>query len=409
MVWLFPAALAGLLAVAGPVLVHLLRRQRARRIVVPSVRFVRASDLSAVRLRRPSDPWLLALRAAIVASAALALARPLLLTDARVAGWSARTARAVIVDTSASAGPHVDRARVDAEIATGDPAVTIDTAHLATGLRRAAAWLAESPPARREIVVFSDFQAGALDAGAVAQVPADIGLRFSPVDPAAVAVQAPTLSVLDGSRTLHARLSLAPETTAVAYDIAGAALDGLEIQAPLAQSAGVASLVRVVAAAGAVAPSPAQPIVIRFAGADGAGEAVAAAPANDWTAAAADRLLRSPDVAGVHLRVASAKGALVVDVDADPGSVEAARVVKAALDARHDTTSMLEREPRRIDDATLAAWSRPAGPADATAWRHTDESDGRWFWALALVLLLIEAIVRRAPAPAAQARETHAA
>jgi hypothetical protein len=253
-------------------------------------------------------------------------------------------------------------------------------------------------------VVFSDFQAGALDAEAVAQVPADIGLRFSPVDPAAVAVQAPTLSVLDGSRTLHARLSLAPETTAVAYDIAGAALDGLEIQ-----SASVASLVRVVAAAGAVAPSPAQPIVIRFAGVDGAGEAVAAVPANDWTAAAADRLLRSPDVAGVHLRVAPAKGALVVAVDADPGSVEAARVVKAALDARHDTTSMLEREPRRIDDATLAAWSRPAGPADATAWRHTDESDGRWFWALALVLLLIEAIVRRAPAPAAQARETHAA
>ena len=87
MVWLLPAAFVGLLALAGPLLVHLLRRQRARTLVVPTVRFIPGLDQSIVRLRTPADGWLLLLRMAIVASAALALARPLLLTDARAAAW----------------------------------------------------------------------------------------------------------------------------------------------------------------------------------------------------------------------------------------------------------------------------------------------------------------------------------
>ena len=43
-------------------------------------------------------------RCAIVAAAALALARPLLVTPARRAAWDARTARAIVVDVTPTAG-----------------------------------------------------------------------------------------------------------------------------------------------------------------------------------------------------------------------------------------------------------------------------------------------------------------
>ena len=81
MVWLHPAVLIGFIALAIPTAIHLLRRRHALRMVVPTVRFIQASDRTAVRLRRISDPLLLLIRAGIIASAVLALARPLWLTN----------------------------------------------------------------------------------------------------------------------------------------------------------------------------------------------------------------------------------------------------------------------------------------------------------------------------------------
>ena len=406
-VWLFPAALAGLVAVAGPVLVHLLHRQQARRVIVPTIRFVRAGELSAGRLRRLADPWLLLIRIAIVACAALALARPLLLNDARRAGWSDRIARVVLVDASDSARPHVDAAQLDAEMSGGHPATVIETSDLRRGLRRAVAWLDDSPPARREIVVLSDFQAGTISETDVEQVPTDIGLRLVQSPAAPAAAEGRTIELLDRERRLAGRLELGDAATSVAYEGRTAALDGLIIQAPPAQAAGVARLLRVVQAAGAVAPSAEEPIVIRFPGASPSGDLEGSA--GEGMSAAAHRLLRSPEIRGIDVRVSHGSGALIVDVHADPASLEAALVVKAALDARHDPGAFGELEPRRIDVATLTRWSRPPGPADAGAWRQTDESDGRWLWALALALLVVETFVRRSPGSINRARERHAA
>ena len=103
--WLNPGAWVGLAVLAGPVLVHLLLRHRAARILFPSLRFVRASRTAAVRLRPPSDLLLLALRLATLGLAVVALAQPLLLAPARVAAWNARLARAVVVDVSDSMKP----------------------------------------------------------------------------------------------------------------------------------------------------------------------------------------------------------------------------------------------------------------------------------------------------------------
>ena len=405
-VWLLPAALVGLVAVAGPLLVHLLHRQQARRTVIPTVRFVRASDMSSARLRRLTDPWLLMVRAAIVACAALALARPLLLNDARTAGWSDRIARVVLVDASDSARPHIGDAQVDAEVAGGSPATVIETSDLPDGLRRAAAWLDAAPPARREIVILSDFQAGAISTTDIEQVPSAIGLRLVRTVGTS-ATDGATIDVLAGDRRLAARLQLGERGTSVVYETGAAALDGLTIQAPPAAAADVDRLLRVVRAAGAVAPSADEPIVIRFPGASSSPDG--SRSGEEWAAGAAHRLLRSPAVRGIEVAVSHASGPLVVDVNADPASLEAALVVKAALDARRDPRSLEEAEPRRIDEAVLMRWSRPPGAADTGAWRQTDESDGRWLWALALGLLIVEGLLRRSSGSADQARERHAA
>ena len=86
----------------GPVVVHLLRRQRARRVLFPTLQFLVSTRAAAARLRTPSDLPLLALRVAIVAAAAIAAAQPFLVTGWRRAAWEQRVARALVIDTSES-------------------------------------------------------------------------------------------------------------------------------------------------------------------------------------------------------------------------------------------------------------------------------------------------------------------
>ena len=90
MIWNHPAALFGLVLVAGPLLVHLLVRQHAVRVLFPGMRFVPTVRAAAVRLRAPSDAALMALRMAIVVAAVLAVAQPLLSTASRRQSWDAR-------------------------------------------------------------------------------------------------------------------------------------------------------------------------------------------------------------------------------------------------------------------------------------------------------------------------------
>jgi hypothetical protein len=60
-----------------------------------------------------------------------------------------------------------------------------------------------------------------------------------------------------------------------------------------------------------------------------------------------------------------------------------------------------------LPDADLAHWRREPGPVTAAAIPRADDSDGRWLWALALVLLLVEFRVRRLHVRAVE-REAHA-
>jgi hypothetical protein len=64
------------LALALPILIHLLGRGRGRRELWPNIRLLRETGLASGARWRPSEPALLALRCALVATVALALAEP---------------------------------------------------------------------------------------------------------------------------------------------------------------------------------------------------------------------------------------------------------------------------------------------------------------------------------------------
>ncbi|HZB26400.1 MAG TPA: BatA domain-containing protein, partial [Vicinamibacterales bacterium] len=165
--WLNPAAFAGLAAVAGPLIVHLLLRPRAVRVQFPSVRFIAGSSTAAVRPRRPSDGLLLLLRATIVGAAVTALAAPVFVTSWKRSMWDARLSRAVVVDASGSMADAAARASqtAAAEREGATYRVAIEAQALRDGVSRAVTALRDTPPARRELVIVSDLHAGALTAG----------------------------------------------------------------------------------------------------------------------------------------------------------------------------------------------------------------------------------------------------
>lgn len=76
MAWSNPALLFGVLLVAAPIVLHLLMRQRPKRIEFPAIRFVSARQASTSRRMRLQHMVLLSLRCLLVVVAALALAGP---------------------------------------------------------------------------------------------------------------------------------------------------------------------------------------------------------------------------------------------------------------------------------------------------------------------------------------------
>jgi hypothetical protein len=196
MAFLTPAFFLGLAAIAIPVLIHLIQRERKRVVEFPSLMFVRRIPYQSVRRRRIRHWFLLFLRAAAIALIALAFARPFLRRNAAAAaiGSGARDV-VILLDQSASMGygDHWDRARAAARAvvrglgaddratlvlfaknaeenmrATPDRArleaaitaakVTSGSTRYGPALKLADSILGRSPLKRREAVLISDFQ-----------------------------------------------------------------------------------------------------------------------------------------------------------------------------------------------------------------------------------------------------------
>ena len=79
--FLAPLFLAGLAAVAVPLVLHLFRREIAPTVPFTAVRFLQKCTIERQERRRIQDPWLLLLRMAALALLTLAFARPFLRTE----------------------------------------------------------------------------------------------------------------------------------------------------------------------------------------------------------------------------------------------------------------------------------------------------------------------------------------
>ena len=145
------------------------------------------------------------------------LAQPLLLAGPRLDAWNGRLARASVVDVSDSMSAAQSEA-IDAVKAAEQGtvfAIRIDATALRSGVRQAVERLAASPPARREIVIVSDFQRGALSRADLDAVPAAIGIRLVQVGSAVKERRARGLDLFQPGSALTQEVLFAGPATSV--------------------------------------------------------------------------------------------------------------------------------------------------------------------------------------------------
>ena len=129
--FLVPAFLAGLAAIAVPILLHLRRRERERPMRFPSLMFLKRIPFITARRRRVTDLPLLLLRALIVGLAVLAFARPFVRPKPEIAARKGAKRVVLAIDRSMSMG-HVavwpaarDSARAVLDHLAGDDRVAV--------------------------------------------------------------------------------------------------------------------------------------------------------------------------------------------------------------------------------------------------------------------------------------------
>ncbi len=421
MIWLNALALIGLASIALPVLIHLLARGRAKRFRFPSLRFIDPSQLLPTRRARVQDALLLALRCAIVALAALALAQPVLLTASRRRAMERGIARAIIVDTSASmrrstpsGGSALDSARRAARVMSTETEANtlIETSDPARALTGAAAWLAARYQ-RGELVVVSDFQRGQIDSNDVRRIGTDLGvtLRRIPV------VSAPAVETrwAAGDRRVVARATPRGELTDAEWTTTKGSGDSSALTLLGAEADRAAVNATRIAAATTAVPRPVdsgRAVTIVFPGYvdrrtfDSATQ-TAYAP---WMVDLLRRVnARANDASASRVAVMGNRRQLVLFTDSAPASLASARITAMADSALSAAPSLAELEPETLSEREVASLARPALKSSSRSRDPNGASDGRWLWAVVLVLLLIELPLRRmAPRPASPAVEERA-
>jgi hypothetical protein len=463
MIWLNPWAWIGLIMVGLPIAIHLLTRAEPRPQPFPTLRFLGATATTAVRRRALRDRVLLAVRAATVAAVVAAGARPYFGVPGTVpAGAASSTSltsltRAVVIDTSASlqrtstdgrSAIDVARARAGQLEPTAATSVSIDVDRLPEGLARATTWL-QARAGRREIVVLSDFQRGALAQADVASVPAGIGVRLITIDTAPVtAAVAPDARI--GDRVWTPRLTLDPDRTTVAWQASLLLPEpggDIRVLARPADAVRIAAAVAAVRSVGTAARPERHPVVLVLPGATDRAAILSGAGAIDqrWMfstvervrhdatlGAASDRTLADRSVpAGPRALAVVARdrtGSPLLEAASRHGATEPqapdllliassddSLFVSALLASisRPDVAALSELEPLTIPPEALATWQRatPLTPTPGTgSGPSSEDSDGRWFWIGALTLLAIEGWMRRTPSGhrTAPAEVTHA-
>jgi len=428
MIWQNPWAWLGLSAIALPILIHLLGRDRAPRHSFPTLRFIELAELPPTRRTRIHDLLLLATRVAILAVAVAALAQPVVLLASRRRAIDDRLARTIIVDTSASmsrptpsGGRAVDSARSVAKRLANDATTSmiIETASPRSALDGAIGWLA-THRSRRELAVVSDFQIGTLDSASVSAVPAAMGFRAVAIPTTASTGPLERESIARVG--IAARVDLVNDATNVIWSL-GRARDEPRIDIDGVDAAVGEALSSASKVVGVVAPiDTTTRVTVVFAN---------ASDRNAWTRrATAVRSSRLVDI------VARARGNSLLG-SFGAGTIELARgtpdslaLLRGAI-AAEDTTSAghrllvfsndtvgdarsaaligalrralsvapagAELDPSTVAPAAIASWQREpsAEPTRENVDQASGPSDARWLWIAVLALLALEGWLRR--------------
>jgi Aerotolerance regulator N-terminal len=439
-IWLNPAAWIGLLAIAGPIVIHILVQRKAERLAFPSLRFLQQGRLASIRRHLLEDVTLLAIRAAIVVAAVAALAGPLIVTRTQRQAWNARVVRAIVVD-------DVARAALQPPVFLSQ---TFEAPAVADALPRAVAWLENAPPARRELLIVGPLALGSVSADDLAVIPPGIGIRFGPSgglpaersiaggrilgmerDPAAGSGSARALSKAEGLSRADGSGSIVVQQQVTLKDIQ-TSVQETGAAAPEAFPVDVICSIdaRPIAAARSQrvwAPAANRrgrlvlldPSVDPSAVADGGpvteswiADAVASiARDRDLQAAGAQTpaglsdprfgampwqpLLLTPDGRPVAVAAAS-RASLVLVSSAPPSSLVTPLLLRAMVNALGGPPDLRQAEVLPIPESQLRAWSRPPASVTAPPVDRVERDDRRGLWVLVIALLALETWVRRA-------------
>jgi len=390
MIWGMPTAVWALLALAVPVLVHTLVRRRSRPTPFPTLRFIPHTRLASIERRALEDVVLLAIRLGVLAAAVAAVAAPLLVTRARRAAWDAVTVRA---EVAVSVPPR------------GDANWSIAAETAAEGISQALAWLELQQPGRRELIVRSAFPIGSFSATDVAGIPASVGIRLERAGALPASRRFPAPSVLareDVGSSVRLRRETLLDRDRTSVQDAGTgetAIPPIEIVAPAARQRSADDVLRSVLVDRVPAAAVSRSARIELVD----GMPAATAPVVEgihepWMADAAavvwrDASIRNPERAG-RLRFLAEGAHLVVKADSTIADSALADLARSVFEALAPPVEQRREEILGITDGQLNAWSREPGPSETPS-AEQRPWDGRWFWLAALVLLSVEALVRK--------------
>jgi hypothetical protein len=401
-IWGNPWAWLGAVSIASPVLIHLLGRGRAKVIPFPTLRFLDASKLLPTRRTRIHDAALLLVRIGILLAAVAAVARPVWLTADRERVVDDALARAIIVERGVMPADSLAR--------SATTHIVVQTSSLAREISGAVQWL-ERQAGRRELVVVSLFRRGSLDSLDLVAVPPTIGIRLdrvlstesASVARAHVAGDVSTRTTLSDSATSTewttspatpptiAELIVVPNDRLLGAAAARAALSlGVPLPLDARQPVGVAYI-----KLGLPKTTPIdQPWMTTIAARIRADSTLIAATSR-IAAIAADTsgLVIARDSANRPAIVAKRGGdELLLIAGFEPASLASAALLSAIAKARSSSAPAV---PALIAPELLARWQRTPGAGDSAS-ALNDESDGRWLWVVALMLLGLETWMRRA-------------
>jgi hypothetical protein len=374
MTFLQPWAWIGLVAVAAPIVAHLLARRSARRLPFPTVRFLPAAIQTPISRDRLTDIGLLVVRCLVLVAAAAALAQPVWLTADRRRTLGESVARAIVIDSGVANTAVPLAAQLSAGSTTARVAQTDAPARL---LGEASTWLSQQPM-RREIVLVSDFPAQSLSKADLDGIPAGIGIKLVPVSPSARSHAA--VELRDG-----------PELLTAAADRANA----------------LAARDAAIAQSGTAAGRKDRPIALLFPGHEGRDALLKSARDinQPWmfdvvraitqdrivTAAAAEAGKPVADILAPLAAPINGERHLVLVMNVQPASLMSAAVMRAAARAVAPPSAADVTVTHTAEE--LKVWERPPAAVAPDGSRVPEESRGRWLWLAALVLMVIERVI----------------